>query len=530
VGLFDRIRGEKPNALDVLRADPSMSVSQWLEQMIYAGQSYSFVPQQTLPGKPAAEISQSYGGYVQGIYKSNGVVFACMEARRRVFSEARFQYRQLRNGRPGDLFGTSDLQILENPWTDATTGDLLSRMIQDVDLEGNFYAYRDGDQLRRMRPDWVSIAVSDVTDRDAEVVGYGYHPGGYQSSEPVVAMLPDEVAHWAPIPDPQARFRGMSWLTPIIREIQADGAATDHKLQFFENGATPNMVVSLDPQITYEKFQLWVEAFKEKHEGFENAYKTLYLGGGAEATVVGSNFQQIDFKTTQGTGETRIAAAAGVPAMIVGLSEGLSASTYSNWSQARRGFGDTTMRPLWRSASGALENIVTVPGGAELWYDDRDIAFLQEDQADAASIANTKAATISTLLSAGFEAESVVNAVGANDLSFLTHTGLFSVQLQPIATPEIYMAGVMAGIQSQDAATAKTLIDAGFEPDSVMQAITQQDLSLLTHTGLFGVQLGPIGQVGQGKGSVVQGEVVPAGVGQNSVRQLLERFLPEEDR
>jgi hypothetical protein len=29
--------------------------------------------------------------------------------------------------------------ILETPWSGATTGDLLSRMMQDADLAGNFY-------------------------------------------------------------------------------------------------------------------------------------------------------------------------------------------------------------------------------------------------------------------------------------------------------------------------------------------------------------------------------------------------------
>jgi phage portal protein BeeE len=58
---------------------------------------------------------------------------------------------------------------------------------------------------------------------------------------------------------------------------------------------------------------------------------------------------------TQGAGETRIAAAAGVPPVIVGLSEGLQAATYSNYSQARRRFADGTMRPLWRNAAVARE-------------------------------------------------------------------------------------------------------------------------------------------------------------------------------
>jgi hypothetical protein len=78
--------------------------------------------------------------------------------------------------------------------------------------------------------------------------------------------------------------------------------------------------------------------------------------------------------------------------------------------------------------------IVNVPAGSELWYDDCDIAFLKEDQQDAANIQQTKAVTIKQLIDAGFESDSVVSAVTAGDLSLLQHTGLFSVQLQPAGT------------------------------------------------------------------------------------------------
>jgi hypothetical protein len=271
----------------------------------------------------------------------------------------------------------------------------------------------------------------------------------------------------------------MSWLTPVMREVLADGAATDHKLAFFEHGATVNMVVQMDPSTTAELFDKFVKNFKSEHEGTRNAYKTIFLAGGATAMPVGSNFQQMDFKVVQGAGETRIAAAAGVPPIIVGLSEGLAAATYSNYGQARRAFADGTMRPLWRSACGALETIVNVPGPADLWYDDRDIQFLQEDQKDAAVIQQTQAATIHLFIAAGFQPDSVVSAVLNSDLSRLAHTGLYSVQLQPAMSVTEGKGAVVKGI-----------------PQTAGQAT---------------------------------GEPLPAASGQNAVRALLEQFLPPHD-
>jgi hypothetical protein len=387
-------------------------------------------------GERAEEIGSDFAGYVQGIYKSNGVVFACMLARMLLFSEARFQFRTVRNGRPGELFGRPELLPLEKPWKNGTTGDLLSRAIQDADLAGNWFARRQGNSIIRMRPDWVTIVAGSETGdiSDAEPIGYVYQPGGPQSGGDELILLPEQVAHFAPIPDPDCRFRGMSWLTPVLREIMADGAATTHKLRFFENGATPNMVVTLDQNINPDKFDRWVAKFKQGHEGIRHAYKTLFLGGGADAKVVGADMKQIDFKVTQGAGETRIAAASGVPPVIVGLSEGLAASTYSNYSQARRRFADGTMRPLWRNVCGSLAPLINVPNGAELWYDDRDISFLQEDQKDAAEIQSTKAQTIKVLTDAGFDPASVIDAVTASDMNRLQHTGLYSVQLQAPGT------------------------------------------------------------------------------------------------
>ena len=394
--------------------------------------------QQTIAGHEE-EIPSDFTGYVQAAYRGNGVVFACMLARMMLFSEARFTWRQIRSGAPGKLFGTADLAVLEHPWPSGTTGDLLARAIVDVDLSGNaFLARRPGPTIKRMRPDWVTIILgsqgdpdTQAGDLDAEVLGYIYHPGGEYSGRAPVNLLREQVAHFAPIPDPLASYRGMSWLTPIVREIVADSAATTHKLKFFENGATPNMVVKLDPAVTMTAFDAWVDKFEAAHAGVLNAYKTLYLGAGAEATVVGADMRQIDFKVTQGAGETRIAAAAGVPPIIVGLSEGLQAATYSNYGQARRRFADGTMWPLWRNMVGSLETIVPPPAGSQLWVDDSDIPFLREDEKDRADIQSTQAQSIKALTDAGFDPTSVIDAITAGDLGRLSHTGLYSVQLQP---------------------------------------------------------------------------------------------------
>ena len=418
----------------------------------YGGGSGGLYPEgitQTMPGVKVEQIDANFSGLAQSAYKANGIVFACMLVRLMVFSTARFRFQRLRNGQPADTFGTPALGVFERPWVGGTTQDLLGRMIQDADLAGNAFLTVQGGEVVRLRPDWVDIVVEPrmltrggMTGQLGWVKrGYLYYEGGRQRTLDPVPLLLDEVAHWMPHPDPEAPFRGMSWLTPIIREIQADGLMNTHKRMFFENGATPNVVIKHDVNANEEKVRRFQAALDEKTRGVHNAYRTLNLYPGADLTVVGSDLRQIDFKQVQGGGETRIAAAAGVPPVIAGFSEGLQAATYSNYAQARRRLADGTIHPLWQNAAGSLEPLIPLrdrPPGVDwrLWYDVSDVPFLREDAADAANITSTRAQTIRAYLDGGFTPESAIAAVKAGDESLLVHTGLVSVQLQePGAAP-----------------------------------------------------------------------------------------------
>lgn len=370
----------------------------------------------------------------------NSIASACIAVRVMVFAEARFQFQEMRNGRPSSLFGTPDLALLERPWDSATTGDLLSRMELDGSLYGNSYWVVEGGQLLRLDPCKTIVATEAVGGQrpwSSRVVAYAVVDDANQE---VRMWLPSEVAHYRPVPDPSAQFRGRSWMSTVVGDIAADKEMTTYKSAILANSGTPNMAVSLDPQISPEQFEAFVRSMEQGHAGAANAGKTLYLGGGADVTVVGADMQQADIKNIQGAGETRIAAAAGVPAVILGISEGLAGSSLNsgNYISARRRFADGTLRPLWRAAAGALSTLVPAPGGARLWYDDRDIPFLQEDVADDANIRSLHAQTIKALLDAGYDPDSAVTAVTTGDFDRLIgkHSGLYSVQLQPPGSME----------------------------------------------------------------------------------------------
>ena len=444
----------KLGALLFGRNEPEQRMDQngWAQQWAtYAGHTYALTGSMPRGSKEEAP-ENSFTGYINGAYKSSGAVFAAMLARQLIFSEARIVWQKLNNGKPGDTFWDDTLNLFAHPWPNADTGEMLARAIQDVDLAGNHYMLREfipatslrhaGWRLRRLRPDWVTIILSAPPDeaRRSDVVGYLYRPGNTDDHDKWELFPIDgsngRIAHWSYIPDPDAQYRGMSPITPVLQDIATDKAATRHKAKFFENAATPNIAVSFKETVSHEEFKEFMETMNESKHGVEHAYETLYLGGGADVQVIGANIQQMDFRTSLGHSETRICMALRVHPTIVGVAEGMHGSTLNdgNFKAAKNLLADGAMKPMWRSLMNAYSGLIDVPSGARLWFDSSDISFLRQDQTELAEIQQTQSQTISAYIQSGYTADSSRDAVLHNDLSLLQHTGLFSVQLLPPGT------------------------------------------------------------------------------------------------
>lgn len=440
MGILERIasaRGEQRYSADTY-------LSEYVMPFQYGGNTYG-VPGanglvQTLAGNRATEIVQTLPGYAAAL-RQCPPAFAAQLVRAMVLSQARFTFR---NRAKRTTFSNTKLAPLERPWTGATTGELIARMEWHAGLAGNAYTVRQRDRLRVLRPDWVALVYgSDQEPEDAAhaldgtLLGYIYQNGGLWSDRgSPTPLLPEDVAHWSPIPDPEAAGVGMSWITPAIRDMQKDRMAGEHTIRFFENGATPNLVVKGIPAATKTQFDQVVEMMESKHAGISNAYKSLYLTAGADATVVGANLADLDLKNVQGAAETRIASLSRVHPVILGIAEGLAGSSLNagNFGMARRIWADTWIYPTLQDLGSTLGTIIDVPSDAELWFDTSDIPLLREDGMDAAEIAFRKASAIRQLTDAGYTWETSVQAVVTGDMTVLKHSGLYSVQLQPPGT------------------------------------------------------------------------------------------------
>lgn len=411
--------------------------------VVHRASAYSQAVQMVqLYGEPNAETPfNTYGEYARGAYGAQGfpgnaVAFTCVDRRMSVFGEAVFKWRDLKDKH---TFGDAGLAKLETPWPGATSQTLLNRMEQDVSLAGNAFVRDCGNRLERLRPDWVTI-VSAITEDDLgeevrEVLGYVFDPQGEDGDRSAAFYPVTEVAHWAPIPDPLANFRGMSWMTPVVREMVGDVRMAEYREKYFTNAATPNLIIRYTQKMAPERMDRLRTAIAARHAGAENAFGTLVLDEGADLTIAGHDMVGAAFDALQAAGETRICMAAGVPAVVAGARQGLQASAIGEYQVALRAFADLKIRPNWRGACGALQKLVTPPPFAQLWFDTSDVSALQQGEQDMASTSSLQAATINGLVMNGFTADSSVRAVVAGDMSLLVHTGAPSVQVQPTSQP-----------------------------------------------------------------------------------------------
>jgi len=389
--------------------------------------------------------------WAQQAHANSSVVFSAMLTRMSLFCEVSFKF-QAKDDK--HLFGNTSLAKLEEPWPGGAAGDLLARMEQDVSLAGNAYIWdAPGEgRLVRKRPDWTTI-ISELVQvpgggQYRRKLGYWVEPPKTVTDQGQGEFYPaDEVVHWAPIPDPVAEFRGMSWLTPVYRDVQGDDGMTTYKIKYLDHAASPNLLIKYAQKLQPGTVDRIRERVNARYGGAANAFKTLVLDQGADATVIGSNLQQMDFSNVAAAGAERILAAAGVPGVLVGLEPLRGAGR--GYQESMQKFANIWGRPQWRSVCGALSQLLDVPAGNRLWFDTSDIAALQDGEMERGQAALVRAQALLALVQAGYTHESAIAAVDAMDLSQLQAGGTGT---PGSAAPVQHMLG-----QQQPGATAEPL-------------------------------------------------------------------------
>lgn len=311
---------------------------------------------------------------------------AAQLVRSNLISQARFVWRATRSAKkPGNLFGNPrPRRPRAGPSTGAATGELLSRRGRAGPRRQRLRWPRDhqNNRLRVLRPDWVTIAASiqpepeegplhrSTVRSSGTSTPQGGGPARRRSPASCSPRTPStgrrSLTRWPPT--------GLSWLSPVLREMQADSSATEHKIKFFENAGTPNMVFTLDKDLQPDA----VARSRASSTSSRSALRTptgnfSFLGGGADVTVVRTDLKQLDFSNVQGAGRNRISVTChkSLPRSWVwsGRAPRLRSTPAISARPAtvlHRTRGSTRHSP---TCAPHLRSSFPVPESAELWYD-----------------------------------------------------------------------------------------------------------------------------------------------------------------
>ena len=210
--LVDRIRAQQKTS-----TEQRFAIDSWLTQYLFPNQfqfgntTYTFGNQLSAglsttmsPGRIKA-ITNSLPSYL-GALQQCPPAFAAQMVRALVLSQVRFLFRNppWSTVNPRKTFGNKSLRLLERPWTNGTTGDLVGLMEWHAGLAGNAFVLRRPGRLRVLRPDWMGLIYGSELEPDAaehaldgELIGYVYQNGGLgnQDTKPTVLDVED-VAHW----------------------------------------------------------------------------------------------------------------------------------------------------------------------------------------------------------------------------------------------------------------------------------------------------------------------------------------------
>lgn len=154
-------------------------------------------------------------------------------------------------------------------------------------------------------------------------------------------------------PDPAGEsggiVEGLGPLQVLSTEVAADNQATTYVGSLLANYATPGVVIQVQGSLRDENdARLIKENFKRDFGGVSVGTPAV-IDAGSTVTAIGFSLQDLEFPALRRVSESRIAAAFGVPAILVGLQVGLESGIRATIAEQREYFAETTLSTHWRA-------------------------------------------------------------------------------------------------------------------------------------------------------------------------------------
>jgi HK97 family phage portal protein len=287
----------------------------------------------------------------------------------------------------------------------------------------------------------------------------------------------DELIHIVDVVRP-GHLRGVSRVEALKENFGLGMALENYAARFFGQGATTHGIIEYPGKLTQEQAKELQQGFDSRHRGWKRAHKTGILSNGAtyKPTTIGND--QAQFIDSRRMAVEDVARAFKIPSHLLNLP---GTNTYASVEQNNLAWVTHCLRPIAQKLESALTPLMSrYPGGETAFIRFNLDGLLRAD-------INSRMNAYSVGLQSGFLTVNDVRRL--EDLPDIQNDSANTVRV-PLANVNIEAA--MVGEQSERVDMAQRLVQVGYDPAAVLQAL---GLPEIPHTGLPSVQLQPTSQI-----------------------------------
>lgn len=284
-----------------------------------------------------------------------------------------------------------------------------------------------------------------------------------------VTLTSDEVLHITELKKP-SHLRGVSRVDSLRESFGLAKALEEFSSRFFGSGSVTDIVIEAPGNLTREQARDLADGWEEHHRGIRRAHRPGVLGGGAKVTKIGVDPQNSQMLESRQFAVEDICRAFRVPPHMLGVTTPGSMS-YASVEQNAIQWVRFSVVPIVSRIEAAYTRLL--PGGA---YVRMNLDSLLRGDTQ------TRYAAYSTGLQAGFMSINDVRRL--EDMRPVDGGDMVRV---PLANVNLSAADLVE--TDKKVLMAQRLIIAGFDPAAALAAL---GLPPITHTGVPSTQLQPI--------------------------------------
>lgn len=284
-------------------------------------------------------------------------------------------------------------------------------------------------------------------------------------------LTSDEIIHIVDLILP-GELKGLSRVEKLKQSLGLNIALSDYAARFFGTGASASGVIEFPGNLTAEQAKQLADGFDSRHRnGSRRAHKTGVLSGGAKFVATQTDPEKSQALESRKFAVEEIARAFNVPLHLMGVP---GTASYASVEQNALQFVSMTLRPLAEKVEAAFSRLL--PGDAFIKFNFADL--LRAD-------IEARVRSYSVGSQAGFYSTNDIRRF--EDMEPVEQGDQYRVPLANIA-----LADTNIITEEKKVKMVQQLVISGFTPAEALAAV---GLPAISHTGLPSTQLQPVAQI-----------------------------------